>query len=356
MNVYIDESGNTGETLNLETSFNFSEQPFYVLSGILLDDSKKEKLEEFIKTLKQKFRVQGNELKAKNLYQSTPRFIHELFGYLMDNDIPIFCEVMDKKYFLTIYLVDYFFLPYYSIPLTDQIVYYRKQIGYRIHNQLDDSIYKQFINAVKDYTNDSLEKFQDLLIKYCVDSGFEEHISHLELTKSDYFELKAISADDALKKHLPLPDKNPNEKLIHLLPNYNAFSNLTARVQKYCNENKTPSNFNIIHDNQEQFYNIFQNALDLMKNENIVSVIENTSISERSSYNVEKEIQLMFVDSKKEILIQVADLISGVFMRYTVDVSKRNMAQIEQYKELIGKIISLTKDGTGVNVVAPPMS
>ena len=104
MKLYIDESGNTGETLSKDSKFNFEEQPYYVLAGILVDDNTSTELEKFISSQKTTHHIQGNELKAKNIYSSKPAFVSELFDYIISNDIPFFIELMDKLFYLNIQL------------------------------------------------------------------------------------------------------------------------------------------------------------------------------------------------------------------------------------------------------------
>src|SRR5690606_36770356 len=114
---YIDESGNTGETLSKDSKFNFIDQRYYVLTGVLLDDNSQTALSAFIHSQITKHRIQGNELKAKNLYDSKPAFISELVDFIVANKTPFFIELMDKHLYLHIQLVEYFIVPYYSLPI-----------------------------------------------------------------------------------------------------------------------------------------------------------------------------------------------------------------------------------------------
>jgi len=75
MKLFIDESGNTGETLSLDSAFNFKEQPYYVLSGILLNSIEERKLSKYISQLIEKYKIGGDELKAKNIYKYKPCFL-----------------------------------------------------------------------------------------------------------------------------------------------------------------------------------------------------------------------------------------------------------------------------------------
>ncbi len=266
MKLYIDESGNTGEILSKDSKFNFEEQPYYVLAGIFADSDTGSKLESFIAILKIKYHIQGDELKAKNIYSSKPAFVSEHVDFIVTNKIPFFIELMDKLFYLNIQIVECFVIPYYSLPLNDHTIYGKRYIISTIGKLLNKDIYQGLIETIKENTNDSLESFYDYLIN-CFDSIDQQEIKiNVEQTKIDYFEDKEENEANALKKFLPIPDENPNKKLIHLLPNYNAFTNLIARANKYDIDFLGGNGFEIIHDEQKQFDIIFKTAFKTMQN------------------------------------------------------------------------------------------
>lgn len=354
MKLFIDESGNTGEVLSSSDNFNFSDQPFYVLSGLLLNTEEEQKLAQFVSTLKNKHRIHGGELKAKNLYKSKVGFFEEIVEYLLNNQHAFFIELMDKQFFLNMYLVDYFFLPYYSVPINDGVIRMKKEIAKRLSNHLTQDIYECFTSTVKTYTNNSLEAFYVVLENHfkTIENGV--YVKHILKTKEDYFELKNENRQQALEKFLPLPDKNSKNRLIHLLPNYNAFTNLIARTQKYNSEDSGLVDFDIIHDEQKQFDIIYESALELMKNVNTDEILTGTSVSDKAMFNINHNTNLTFVDSKTDLCVQVADLISGFVMRYCIDREKRNMTKIESFEPIIRKIsYPYPGKSVGINFVVP---
>ena len=265
MKLYIDESGNTGETLWANSKFNFYEQPYYVLSGIMLDDQQQHDIEAFISDSKVKYRIQGNELKAKNLYESKPSFIEDIVTYITKKKIPFFIELMDKKFYIHMLLVDYFIAPYYSLPINEETVYNKRLTASHLEDLLNTDIYSKFIKAVKDNTNESLENFYDILINHFKEIGFEDLGENVRMTKEEYFKAKEIIQENALKRFLPIPDENPNYRLIHFLPNYGAFTNIIGRANLFQLTHSQICDFEIIHDEQKQFDVIFQKALESMK-------------------------------------------------------------------------------------------
>lgn len=350
MKLYIDESGNTGETLSKDSKFNFVEQPYYVLTGILLDDNTQLCFETFLNNQKIKHRIQGNELKAKNLYDSKRVFISELTDYIIDNKIPFFVELMDKQFYIHIQLVEYFIVPYYSLPLTNENIFRKRFIASSLGQFMNQTIYQCFIDTIKENSSVALENFYDILINHFNSIGQNEIKINVEQTKIDYLEMKEENPEKALKHFFPIPDENPHKRLIHLLPNYNAFTNLIARTQKFLNEIK----FEIIHDEQKQFDVIFQSALESMKTNDSDKFVENTMITEKAKFNIDSTIRLNFVDSKTNILVQSSDLIAGVIMRFWSDFINGNSDKVDTYLPIIKKLnFPIITSNLGINYVVP---
>ena len=353
-NLYIDESGNTGETLSKDFKFNFTDQPYYVLAGILLNRNSQTALSDFMNSQKLKHKIQANELKAAKLYDSKPAFIAEMVDFILKNKIPFFIELMDKQFYLHFQLVEYFIVPYYSMPVSDENIFAKKIIASTIGQYLNENIYQSFIDAVKENTNESLENFYEILIGHFEQIGQNETKLNIEQTKTDYLERKAEDPEKALKEFFPIPDENPNNRFIHLLPNFNAFTNLVARTQKYVDGNSANKNFEIIHDEQPQFDKIFQSALELMKNVETDKLVKITHLTDKGRFNVDDSIKLNFKDSKMDILIQVSDLLAGVVMRFWVDFIKKNEAKTSVYLPIIKKLnYPYSNTTVGINYVVP---
>lgn len=352
MKLFIDESGNTGETLFSNSKFNFTEQPYYVLAGILLNESTETNFQKFVIEKKTEYRIEGNELKAKKLYEKRFDFIKVIINYIVDNKIPFFIELMEKKFFIHMQMVDYFFVPYYSVPITQTSINQKRFLASYLGDYLDENVYEQFTKIVKDYTNESLESFYSFLIDYFNSINQTESAKLIESTQDDYFDVKKTEgAEEALKKFLPLPDKNPKGRLIHSLPNYSAFTNIIGRTNFFCSENGK-SKFHIIHDEQKQFDIIFEEAVESMKNTDSDFLIEKLNI--KGIFNIENSVNLSFVDSKDSLSVQVADLLSGVVMRFWTDFENNQKDLVDKYLPLIKKInCPYRNTNIGINYVVP---
>lgn len=352
MKIYIDESGNTGEISCANSKFNFTEQPYYVLAGILLNEIQRNNIEAFILNLKIKFKIQGNELKAKNIYDSKPSFAKEIINYIIENKIPFFIELMDKQFYINMLLVEYFIVPYYSLPINKENILAKRFTASHLNNLLNVNIYDNFIKTIKENTAESLEKFYHILINHFNNTGYKELADNVVMTKEDYFEAKEIDSQLALKKFSPIPDKNPNDRLIHFLPNYGAFTNIIGRTNLYQIEHFLNPCFEIVHDEQKQFDVIFQEALKSMKNVDADILLKN--LEKNGAFNLLDSIKLTFTDSKTNIPVQISDLIAGIVMRFWMDFIDGKESKIKTYIPLIAKLNYPIEGSTaGINYVVP---
>jgi hypothetical protein len=352
MKLFIDESGNTGETLKKGHQFNFKDQPYYCLAGALVSDSQKDEIERFISEKKIEYRLQGDELKSGSIYRNKSDFLINTIDFLISSDIPLFVELMDKKYYLNVMLMELFIFPFYSVQLSDDIIVMKRMFSSYLDDNLNDEILSHFIEACKSFNHETLEAFFVILIEFFKVSDFPEICDHIAMTQDDYFELKEIDAEAALKRHLPQPDKNPNLRDIHLLPNYNAFTNLSSRALKVCLDNNWKLE-KIVHDEQKQFDVIFQEAFNAMKDLPEEDIYKATIIETFNNYNFEEDTELVFKDSKDSIVIQITDLVAGLVIRFWSDFKNSNFENIEKYLPSIARLNFEQKLNFGINFMVP---
>lgn len=353
MKLYVDESGNTGETLTRGSNFNFIDKPYYALCGVLIPDSVRIDFEIHIERLKTKHRIQGLELKAKYLYAKKQKFIFDVITYILENKIAYFVELMDKKYYLNVQLIKYFIVPYYATEITNYDLERRKYLASTIGDILNYDVYYNLIKTVKEYSKDALLHFYDYLIKYLHSIGRNDIGQNVLATKQDF--LEAIKEDPKLiKDFLPIPDLNPHNRLIHLLPNYNALSNLVGRAQKYLELAGGPNPFVIVNDNQDQFENIYNLVLQEMKKGETDKLYQSTHISELVKFGINEDVHLEFKDSRSDIVIQISDLIAGLSTRFWRDFVNGNKKELDSYLPLITEMdYPYVGFNVGINYVVP---
>jgi hypothetical protein len=341
MNLFIDESGNTGEALANGATFNFEAQPYYVLTGIFIGDSILCEFSSFIDAQIKKHRIKSNELKALTLYSGKPRFIIELVDYIISYNIPVFIELMDKLFYLNTQLVEHVFLRYQSEELREV----KNNLASNLTGRLDHDIYNKFIIACKSNSTEVLLSFYDTLIEYFTFTKDAELKNHIQYTKRDFLADFTKDGESVLKNYLPLPDENPHNKSIHFLTGFSAFTGILARAQKYSNDFLS-GQFNIIHDMEEHHGIIYQSAFESMKTLKTDELVSDIISLKFETYNINKANNLYFQDSQSNIYLQVADLISGFVMRFWKDYKNGVADKVNLYAATMNKL-TFPYRGTG---------
>lgn len=316
MDYYLDESGNAGDIILTKPDLSFGEQPIFALACIGLSDLNS--LEKHILDLKKKYKIQAQELKMQKIYNKKPKFVKEVFQFIKEAEIPFFVEVVDKKYQLAINIVNNYVLPPYFMPPENKaIIYARNLFSDFIFHKFPDSIFVEFVNIFEDPSNAKVIDFFNILIDFLnkrSGEAYEELLIHIKESVDDYYDIEKKEGVNAYKRFLPIPDLNKREEYVWMLPHYNSFTNVYARINLYNNGDL--SNIKLIHDEQKHFDEILKAAKS--DAENLKDTIS-SSITPNSNYNFKQSALLSFGDSKKNIGIQVADILSGFLMRFTSD-------------------------------------
>ena len=314
LNYYIDESGNSGDVLSTGDDFDFYGQPVFSLACIGINDTNK--LDEFISKLREKYRIQSSELKSTNIYRKKPKFIRDLVDFLGQQNIPIFIEVVDKKYFISANLVNCHVMPAYSSPPeTPESQMARNHCADFIYYKAPRAVFNKFINSCKEPSNESLmDSFQEIrsfVENHTPADGLSNFILRcIDESISDYRELKSANESKAYLKFIPVPDSSKREKPIWMLPNLSSFTNLYARINLYLKGNI--ENAKIIHDEQAHFDEIIAASKKLLEELDVSNAIAIRT----AKYSFSETASLEFSESHHNTPIQVADILAGTAMRY----------------------------------------
>ena len=106
--VYIDESGHSGDIINTGANYDFRGQPYFALAGIGLSDD--HDWAERLSGLRKRHHIPDGELKAKSL-TARPKFSADVLSALVDEQAPLFVEVVDKRYFIGTHIISFQLMP-----------------------------------------------------------------------------------------------------------------------------------------------------------------------------------------------------------------------------------------------------
>lgn len=361
MHYYLDECGHTGDLISDKYDFNYSNQRLFALTAIGLTKHNHMLLSTFIGELKKKHKIQGDELKSKNLIPNNIEFVIELFTKLRDIKAPIFIELVDKKFFTATNISAYQIDPGYFNPrdtwtksdLAFDVVF-KNKFAEELTALEDTSSLERYIDCCLNPTEENL-RISFANTKESIFNNkdkFEHHdliIKCLDETLDDYRILKEEKGDDAVLRFLPLPDKSKSGKLIWLLPHISSLSNIVFRLNKKYN--KKISKIKLHHDTQIQLDSILHGNLSNLPKLKIVA-----PYVKGVDYSIHCMPTIKFEDSKKEIGIQIADVISGFVVRYTLDRLFNGKDLDERYHvaaSLIEGIFPSNKNPVGINYVLP---
>lgn len=287
MELYIDESGNTGSVNTKNGRFNFEGQRHFVLCAVKVknEEEKKEIIQKY-KAFKRKFNIKG-ELKGSDLM--TRRYNAELEYFIqkvMDDKHFEIC-VYDKKFYLATLLLLLLLGNEFQSEFPSMFYSLSAEISFNHENLL-----KEYCELAKKPTVQALKHFLEIVIAntYTIIPNESNPI---------LINAKAILEDGNF--HLWIDDiltygsyENPN---YNNLINLNCLSELVIAL-KYQSD-LTNSELKLHHDKIDGY--------------------DKTFLSELKSTNIE----LDFLDSKQDELIQIADNVVAVFAKCVNEVTKR---------------------------------
>jgi len=311
---YIDESGNSGDLLSTGEDFDFYDQPVFSLACVGIDDT--QKLDEFISILRKKYKIQSYELKSTKIYRKNPGLIYDLVDHLGKEKIPIFIEVVDKKYFISANLVNCHVMPAYSSPPeTPDSQMARNHCADFLYYKAPISVFMRFIDACKCPSNESLEgsflEIQDFLKGYLPVNELADFLQTcINESINDYNKLKSVDENQAYLKFIPVPDSSKRKKSIWMLPNLGSFANVYARINLYLEGNISKAR--IVHDEQAHFDDIIAANKQRMEKMDLDNAVTTCA----ANYSFSEKALLEFSESYKHSSIQVADVLAGFAMRY----------------------------------------
>ncbi|MCG8421461.1 MAG: DUF3800 domain-containing protein [Proteobacteria bacterium] len=317
MKLYLDESGNSGET-SIEEE-HLEAQPFFVLAGIGIPSSHIELSARKVEELTRTHRIQSQELKARSLYKKKPVFIQELVSWISDSKIPVFVEAMDKKYFLAIQVVSTVILPGGSgLPLErldrSSTPILHPHIAELVCTTFSDETFSLLCRAYTCATDLAFERYLDAVIEELIalerrgiDVG--QWLLAAVYRTREIFEHLVETGENKVHRQFMLESDKCRGRDVNLLPHTYAFSSIVGRAEKYrLDRGYLPLSF--VHDNQHAYSSALQSVLDSIANLPAIpeSIRDNFP---RIESDISCETDLSFSDSKSDVNVQIADVLAG---------------------------------------------
>lgn len=353
MNYYMDESGNTGDIINRKKDVNFSNQPIFAHSCIGFSNESLRKIEAFIKVLKRNFDIPDEqELKSEDFYFKNPKLILLISLFLVDHNIPIICEVTDKKHNISIAIVQNLIFPQSEENERQEANVIRSMIAERITEHAPEECFKKYMAMCQLRTEKSFYDLIDVLKVFFSGSDPQDlfALKMIEMTIDDYEEFKKENnIESATKYFMMLPDFDSSGNEVKMLPLVYSFYNIAARLNKHHKKNL--KNIKVIHDTTYEYCKTLKYCLtNILKSE-----LKNKDSVPNSDYELEETFELDFEDSKNSIGIQVADLVAGFLQRYINGTLYKQIKVENIYHDIFELLIKQNhlNNPLGVNFVLP---
>ncbi|QSO48480.1 DUF3800 domain-containing protein [Alicyclobacillus mengziensis] len=313
LNIYIDESGNTGDIhVATEADFDFSGQLCFVLAGGGIGDDDRSEIELFVQELKRKYHIQSSELKSSKLYNTKPNLVAELFDYLWLKEYPVFVEINDKKYFLCMQINNLICRSLLEMPPTDITLNVIQRAADYLYDVLPTRVFALYSKACREREQQSFDDFVSSLrtvLLLRTDEFGQVLLKVLEETLDEY----AGEEWETIESLLPEPDLSTKGQTLSALPNIPALANIMTRVEQYRKDiGITETTF--VHDEQAYFFHILQDNMRALEENDFSAFNRSNRLNGLVHFHLDK---LSLVEGKSidEIGIQVADVVAGTMYR-----------------------------------------
>jgi hypothetical protein len=345
---FIDESGHGGDAVRSGVAHDFLDQPIFVLAAVGTDSEAE--LAQSIESIRASHRVPTGELKSVS---ARPASAVELLTHISDSRLPIFVEVVDKKYFLCAHLINSQLMPpVLGYEESRSTHYIKNQLAEFLYEEVSDHVLDRFIQSCTEPSDHSLmSSFGSQLLFTAGDSTTSEaqmrrsamHDMIIESMK-EYVELRENDAQAHLR-FLPSPDLNKFSKHVWMLPNLSSFTNIYARINLF--RRKRLADVRLVHDQQLEVDDILRAAK--VAAESIRDAAQQP-FTPHSDYVFSEVAALEFVDSRSSLGVQVADVVAGTFMRFYRDRLHGRESPWSKTESAVRRLARESSAATGVGV------
>jgi hypothetical protein len=349
---FIDESGNTGDLVNAGIELTFGDQPIFVLIAIGVDDEAK--LAEELARIRATHRIQGNELKSKRL-TSRPGVALDVARFLQNRGMPVFVEVVDKRFFICATMVNHFVVPPVAgdFDQRSDVIQMKNDIAEYLHAFAPNTVLQAYISACMTpsvpATRAAFNEMRSWLEGRMSTEPNAELVMMFVRDAFDDFEEGAASGTENVNLFLPDPDLSKASKPYWMLPNLSSLTNVYGRINLY--QNRQMKDVVLVHDEQVQFDRILEDGKTTME------AIARSGAAwpvRHADYGI-PEGALRFSDSAHSAGIQAADVLAGFIMRFVQDVSRREKVPEREFLAAFRALSDFTnpRAATGLNYVLP---
>ncbi len=341
MRFFLDESGHSGDLARNPDMLDFGGQPVFALACVGVPNE--EALLGALQRLRVDHRFAGRELKSGALGARLPAIGGQLARILVADRSPLFVEVVEKRFFIAIHIVNHLLCGGMRIDEVD--LSSRNMLAEFIADHGPDALFNKYREACDRPDIERVRAVIDLLWQW-TDSRDERAARQVQILTL-YARDRATAAGTNAADFLPIADAGPSGKRVWMLPNLQCLTNIYARI----NQHSGPAigGAELIHDEQLQYGKVLSDAKAMME-----ALAEQAAIplAPFADYRLKGIARLSFASSLAEPCIQAADLLAGFTMRFVRDALGRGAAGTRARSEFF-ELLAATDPAraTGINFV-----
>lgn len=305
---FLDESGHSGDLVRQRAALAFGGQPIFALACAGVGDEPMLLAE--LDRLRQVYHVGAIELKSRLLKGKLPSLGGDLSRFLIGQDWPIFVEVVDKRFFVAIHIVNHLLCGGIGIDQVDMPS--RNLMAEFISDRAGHAPLEAYVAACDAPAIEQVRAALDALWAW-IDT--ENHdTARLVQVMTMYARDRSQAAGADATAFLPIADLGPGGKPIWMLPNLQCLTNIYARLNRCVGDEIAGAEF--VHDEQLQYGQVLDDAKVLMESLVVEAAVPPMPFAD---YRLRGTATLVFAKSTAEPCIQAADILAGFAMRFVKD-------------------------------------
>ena len=336
---YIDESGHGGDLID---GGDIEKQPIFALACVGVADEAE--LASTLERIQFEFAIPPGELKSKSLKRKLAPVAQSLLIFLAERDWPVFVEVVDKRFFLAMHLVERLLCGNLNSGLVDGTS--RNMIAELLSDNDPDAVFAAYVQACRAPTLEAVGAAIDLLWDWL--ETRTEPVARTAQFLVKMAQARVREPDAAPSSFLPLADVGPRDKPVWILPNLQCLIGVYGRINRWSG--RALSELELVHDVQLQYDGVLRHAKATL--EDLVAEYKPPTFP-FADYDLGSAARLRFAESTTEPSLQAADILAGFAMRY-VRKHRTGAASVTPPEQ--AALLELLKTahplwGTGVNLV-----
>lgn len=305
MNRYfLDESGHGGDLASSST-LDFGGQPVFALACVGVQDEGALVAE--LDRLRESYSCGAGELKSSALGNRLPALGGELVDWLIRHDAAIFIELVEKRFFVTIHVINNLLCGRYGLDEVDQAS--RSQFAEFLNGKAFDPVLLSYMAACRSQSMDDIRAVLNLLWDLLDES--DEDLARTLQILTMYARDDAVSSDAEVARFLPIPDENPAGKRVWMLPNLQCFTNIYGRINKSRPDGL--DGVTCVHDVQLQYDKVLGDGKAMLETLARQGAMPNVPFAD---YRLRGQVTLAFATGDEEPCLQAADILAGLTMRF----------------------------------------